>query len=157
MKGSYILVLNLNQDACLTIGRLGTFEFPAGLYLYCGSALNGLEGRIRRHLRRDKKLHWHIDYLAAAADVVEVWWAAGDERLECRWSEAIIGQGGEVVARWFGSSDCRCPTHLLKAGDGRNLAEMRGLLLGSLKNEGTGHWVIDRNENPRSFELQGSI
>ena len=113
-KGSYILVLDLAEDATLKIGRLGTFEFPAGLYLYCGSALNGLEARIRRHLRRDKKRHWHIDYLAEVAPVVQVWWVEDRERWECRWAQAIAGQGGEVMARGFGSSDCRCPTHLLR-------------------------------------------
>ena len=55
MKGSYVLVLKLEEDKRLTIGRLGTFEFPAGLYLYCGSALNGLEARVRRHLRQGQE------------------------------------------------------------------------------------------------------
>jgi len=113
-KGSYILVLYLAADARLTIGRLGTFEFPAGHYFYCGSALNGLETRIRRHLRRDKKRHWHIDYLTAVAPVVEVWWMESEERWECRWAEEIMEKGGVVVAKGFGSSDCRCMTHLLR-------------------------------------------
>ena len=114
IKGSYILVLELEASVRLEIGRLGPYEFPAGLYLYCGSALNGLEARIRRHLRRDKKLHWHIDYLVAAAPVAQVWWQAGAERRECEWAEAIAGLGGEVVVRSFGSSDCRCPAHLMR-------------------------------------------
>lgn len=113
MKGSYILVIDLAKSVSLEVGRLGTCEFPAGLYLYCGSAMNGLEGRIRRHLRQTRKLHWHIDYLTSAAKVTEVWWLVSEERWECRWAEAIAGMGGEIVARGFGSSDCGCPTHLL--------------------------------------------
>lgn len=112
MKGSYLLSIYLDRPKRLTIGRKGTFDFPAGHYLYCGSALNGLEARINRHLRADKKLHWHIDYLVAEARIAEVWWKEGGERLECAWSEAIATLGGEVAVRGFGSSDCRCPTHL---------------------------------------------
>jgi len=28
--------------------------------------MNGLENRINRHLRKEKKMHWHIDYLLAS-------------------------------------------------------------------------------------------
>ena len=69
MKGSYALVIRLNRTEQLTVGRLGEFDFPAGCYLYFGSALNGLESRVSRHLRRDKKLHWHVDYLTVVAVV----------------------------------------------------------------------------------------
>ena len=133
MKGSYVLVIDLEQDTRLTVGRLGTFDFPAGRYLYLGSALNGLEGRVRRHLRRDKKLHWHVDYLTTAADVSEVWWAISEERLECRWAEAALARGGQVVAPGFGSSDCRCPTHLVYVGAGEKLGLVReGLTVSEL-------------------------
>lgn len=113
MKGSYLLSVFLDRSRRLTIGRKGTFDFPAGHYLYCGSALNGVEARVGRHLRLDKKLHWHIDYLVAEARILEVWWKEGNERLECTWSEAIASLGGEVTVRGFGSSDCRCTSHLL--------------------------------------------
>ena len=112
MNGSYLLSVFLDQPRRLTIGRKGTLDFPAGHYLYCGSALNGLEARIGRHLRADKKLHWHIDYLLAEARILEVWWQEGSERLECVWSGEIATLGVEVAVRGFGSSDCRCPTHL---------------------------------------------
>ncbi len=51
------------------VGRLGKREFDAGLYVYTGSALNSLPGRVGRHLRKLKKKHWHIDYLIADASV----------------------------------------------------------------------------------------
>ncbi len=132
MKGSYLLVLTLTDDSLLTVGRLGTFEFPAGFYLYIGSALNGLEGRIGRHLRRDKKLHWHIDYLTAVAQVEQVWRAGSAERLECRWATKVIESGAIVPAPGFGASDCRCPTHLLRVGNKREIDRVRQLLEGSL-------------------------
>ena len=142
LKGSYILVLDLAEDVHLTVGRLGTFTFPAGLYLYCGSALNGLEARIHRHLSRDKKLHWHIDYLTKVATIVEVWWVVSEERLECRWAKAITKQGGEVVAGGFGSSDCRCATHLLRVADGDGAETIRSELLDKLAGTEQGVWKV---------------
>ena len=128
MKGSYVLLLDLERDARLTIGRLGTFEFPAGHYLYFGSALNGLEGRVRRHLRRDKKLHWHVDYFTMEAEIREVWWVAGEGRRECRWAEVALEKGGKIVVPGFGSSDCRCTTHLFRLKRGNNPDSIRKAL-----------------------------
>ena len=34
--------------------------------------MNGLEQRVARHLRKDKKMHWHIDYLLKKAKILEV-------------------------------------------------------------------------------------
>ena len=119
LKGSYALIIRRESGTPLTIGRLGSFAFPAGLYLYAGSALNGLESRVRRHLRRDKdkKRHWHIDHLTAVAPVCQVWWAADAMRRECAWAGLVQEWGGRIVAPGFGASDCRrCPAHLLYLG-----------------------------------------
>ena len=104
LKGSYALIIRRESSTPLTIGRLGSFAFPAGLYLYAGSALNGLESRVRRHLRRDndKKRHWHIDYLTAIAPVGQVWWAADEMRRECAWAGIVRERGGRIVAPGFG-------------------------------------------------------
>jgi len=116
-KGSYVLVLHFAETKCLTVGKLGTFAFPTGLYLYFGSALNGLAGRIRRHLRQDKKVHWHVDALTPEAEVVEVAWALGAYRYECSWARAAVERAGATIpARGFGSSDCHCPSHLVYLG-----------------------------------------
>ncbi len=114
MKGSYILVLQLEAATRLGVGKLGTFDFPAGWYLYCGSAFNGLESRVRRHLRQDKKYHWHIDFLTTAAAVSQVWWTEGAERRECSWAgTARDHPGATLPVPGFGSSDCRCDSHLV--------------------------------------------
>ncbi|MBU4245420.1 MAG: GIY-YIG nuclease family protein [Nanoarchaeota archaeon] len=63
MKGIYCLVIRLEKDARIRIGSLGELFFEKGSYVYVGSAMNGLENRIARHLRYEKKLHWHIDYM----------------------------------------------------------------------------------------------
>ena len=154
MKGSYVLVLYLPEDRLLTIGRLGAFQFPAGHYLYFGSALNGLEGRIRRHLRQEKKLHWHIDYMAAVADVYEVWWLAGAEREECVWARQCHDQGGAVVARGFGSSDCRCATHLFHTGSETFLNQLRAALPVNKWTKQRGEFQVGQNQCSQSSTLR---
>jgi Uncharacterized conserved protein len=108
---SYQLLIRVGRPIRLRVGALGVQEFPAGHYLYTGSARRNLEARIRRHLRREKKLRWHIDYLLSSphAEVVEVFTSDLDE---CRWNRSV---NGKVVVAGFGASDCRnrCGAHLL--------------------------------------------
>ena len=114
MKGSYILLMHLARSFPLTVGRLGAFDFPAGYYLYFGSALNRLEARIGRHLRHHKKAHWHIDWLTATRTVVQVWWTEDAGRSECAWAGTALGLPDVTLpVRGFGSSDCLCPSHLV--------------------------------------------
>ena len=107
---SYQLRLAVALPVRIEVGRLGRFEFPAGTYIYTGSAKRNFEARIARHLRREKTLRWHIDYLLAASGVriVEV---LRTRRRECIWNQATLG---EIVAPGFGASDCRagCGSHL---------------------------------------------
>ena len=154
LKGSYVLVLYLSEDRLLTVGRLGAFQFPAGHYLYFGSALNGLEGRIRRHLRQEKKLHWHIDYLAAVADIEEVWWQSGAEREECAWAGKCLDLGGAVVAAGFGSSDCRCATHLFHTGSGTFLHRLRTALPVNKWTKQEGEFQEGQTQNSQSSTLR---
>jgi Uri superfamily endonuclease len=96
------------------VGKLGTFLFPAGRYIYTGSALSGLECRLARHRRHEKKRHWHIDYLLEHACIEEITLLQTRERLECALNaEALARPGARVIAARFGSSDCRCPAHLV--------------------------------------------
>jgi Uri superfamily endonuclease len=115
-KGTYALILYLEHGEEITVGKLGTFAFPAGYYLYLGSALGpgGLEARLARHRRRNKKLRWHIDYLLEHAQLVEVWSTPSTDKLECCWAQAARQlPGSEIPVPGFGSSDCHCPSHLI--------------------------------------------
>jgi Uri superfamily endonuclease len=115
--GTYVLVMRLSAPATIAVGRLGVFDMPGGYYLYVGSAhgAGGLRARVGRHLRAAKRLHWHVDYLAAHAQIVEVWMRASPERLECRWAAALAGlDGGSIPVPRFGASDCTCPAHLFR-------------------------------------------
>jgi Uri superfamily endonuclease len=111
--GVYALLLALDKEATIAVGRLGTFLFPAGYYLYIGSARGGLSQRVRRHLKQEKKLRWHIDYLRQWADVIEVWYSLSEECSECSWSQAAATMPqAQIPSPGFGSSDCRCCSHL---------------------------------------------
>jgi Uri superfamily endonuclease len=114
-RGVYTLLLSLPAPQTLPIGRLGAFRFPAGYYLYVGSALGpgGLSARLARHCRAEKKRHWHIDHLRAAARLEGAWALTTDRRAECRWAAAAqVLPGANLPAPRFGASDCRCPAHL---------------------------------------------
>jgi len=114
IRGTYALVLALDKETAITVGKLASFSFPPGYYLYVGSAQGGLFSRVRRHIRGGKKLHWHIDYLRQEAEVVEVWYLVSDERLECRWYQAAAAMPqAQVLLAGFGSSGCGCHSHLL--------------------------------------------
>ena len=118
-RGTYALLLELHPEALITVGRLRAFCFPAGYYVYVGSALGsgGLAARLARHRRRDKKLRWHIDYVLAHARIVGVKIDDSGERLECAWARALLSMPrAQVVARRLGSSDCACPSHLIYLG-----------------------------------------
>ncbi|HVO47819.1 MAG TPA: GIY-YIG nuclease family protein [Steroidobacteraceae bacterium] len=111
---SYQLVIEVSQPVRCVIGRLGEVEFPAGRYLYTGSAKRGLEARIARHTRPKQALHWHIDYLLSARGirVVEV---LRSRQGECALNRAVSGR---ILALGFGASDCRagCGAHLKYLG-----------------------------------------
>ena len=120
--GIYTLLLFLSKQVTLTIGKLGKQNFPMGYYTYTGSALgkgaSSFKHRIARHLRKDKRRFWHIDYLLADENVsVEaVIVAETNENMECKTNQHIKTiMGAKVQVKGFGASDCRknCKSHLL--------------------------------------------
>ena len=120
--GIYTLLLFLSKQVTLTIGKLGKQRFPMGYYTYTGSALgkgaSSLKHRICRHLRKEKRMFWHIDYLLADENVsVEaVIVAETNENMECKTNQHMKTiMGAKVPVKGFGASDCRknCKSHLL--------------------------------------------
>lgn len=107
---TYQLLIEVCKPIRVTVGRLGEFAMPAGLYVYTGSARRNFEARIARHLRRDKKLRWHIDYLLASRDV-RVSRVERSIQPECTVNQST---DGDIVVPGFGASDCRsgCKSHL---------------------------------------------
>ena len=100
------------------MGRLGPQRFD-GLYLYVGSALGsgGLK-RVERHKAvasgRNKTRRWHVDHLLALGELKRIFIRETDEKLECALAHEM-GKRFDPAVKGFGSSDCRCETHLFRA------------------------------------------
>jgi Uri superfamily endonuclease len=117
VKGIYVLIIRVAKDTNVNTGALNRIAFQKGLYEYVGSAQTNLEQRIKRHLRKEKRLFWHIDYLLAneAAKITQVLYKKANKTEECKTAK-IIGERGKPIAG-FGCSDCRCQSHLFRIGD----------------------------------------
>ncbi|PWB88845.1 histidine--tRNA ligase, partial [Methylocystis sp. MitZ-2018] len=69
----------------------------------------GLRARLARHMRKDKRAHWHVDQLALAGEIVGAFILEGGD--ECALNAAL--DGFPIPLPGFGSSDCRrCEAHL---------------------------------------------
>jgi Uri superfamily endonuclease len=115
---TYQLLIRVSTEVDLSVGRLGNCHFPAGRYIYTGSARRHLEARLTRHLSWQEgarhPLHWHIDYLLAAPGVAVVGvrrYAEGECDIQQR-------TPGECRVAGFGAADCRagCGSHLKYLG-----------------------------------------
>ena len=107
---SYQLEFEIPSPLKLRVGALGVLTFSPGRYVYTGSARRAIEARIARHLRREKKLHWHIDYLLVLPQT-EIVRVRRSTSTECAWHQRTPGQ---TQHPGFGASDCRsgCISHL---------------------------------------------
>ncbi|MDP6876173.1 MAG: GIY-YIG nuclease family protein [Alphaproteobacteria bacterium] len=113
--GAYALLIRLPRRLKLSVERLRHPVLDPGCYVYCGSARGpgGLAARVGRHLRRDKALRWHVDYLTASGRIIDV--ICRPDGSEC----ALVRHYGQLPGvstpvPGFGSSDCRqCKSHLL--------------------------------------------
>ena len=108
----YILFIRVSQKMRIVIGNLGRIAFRRGTYLYIGRAKINLFARIARHYRKKKKLFWHIDYLLSqkGVEIKEAWASSGLKA--CKLAQKISLLPSSRLIRSFGSSDCRCPSHL---------------------------------------------
>lgn len=132
--GSYLLVLYLRRCTEIQIGRLGAFSFRRGWYFYAGSAFGpgGLQARLGHHLKPLQRFHWHIDYLRSVAELRSLCYQTGVNN-EHLWSSALmtILPEAKFPVAGFGSSDCRCASHLVYLPKGLGQRKLRSLLGGS--------------------------
>lgn len=112
LKGVYVLIIQVARDINITVGILGNLFFKKGLYAYVGSAQNNLELRVKRHMRKEKKLFWHIDFLLKDENVkiIEVLFLAAGKEEECIIAKELSSKGKPLDG--FGCSDCACNSHL---------------------------------------------
>jgi Uri superfamily endonuclease len=130
-RGCYLLVVRLRRACGLKIGER-SLTLQAGLYGYAGSAQRALAARLARHLRfeREKRPRWHIDRLLARSEVEAVLVYPLIRPGECWLAGRLSKEAGvSLAARGFGSSDCRCPGHLLKFSDPPYMEALEGLAL----------------------------
>ena len=113
IKGSYILIIRLSSAQKIKVGSLQERYFPSGYYAYVGSAMGGLKPRLNRHLKKNKKPRWHIDYFTKKASVGTVIISKSLQSTECGIAKALQTQFTSIIG--FGSSDCKCPSHLFFA------------------------------------------
>jgi len=115
-KGAYILSIHLEGLTSIAIPKMKTAKLQPGTYLYAGSAYGsgGIAARLKRHFKKHKKVHWHVDRLTSVAVTVEALAVLGGN--ECVLTEALISSGQfKTAIHGFGNSDCRtCDSHLLK-------------------------------------------
>lgn len=114
--GAYLLLACLPAELHVPQKRFAGQCLPAGWYGYAGSANGpgGLRARVGRHLKRDKPLRWHIDWLTVRAPSLQA--LCFPRGRECDLVQALLAaERFKVSIAGFGSSDCRvCPTHLLR-------------------------------------------
>ncbi len=120
-KGVYVLVIDLKNKKQIKVGSLGEITFESGTYAYVGSAQNGLENRIKRHLSQNKKTFWHIDYFLKSGDstVSKIFIKESPKTMECEIARSISEYESGIPH--FGSSDCDCESHFFKVKDVQNL------------------------------------
>ena len=131
MKGSYILLIKLAEAQAIKIGRRQNIYFPGGGYAYVGSAMGGFKSRLSRHLQRNKKLHWHIDYLLPRASISSIILCEAEDRVECVIAQALSRQFDSVPG--FGASDCKCQSHLFFSADE---SQMKSIIMTTLNELG---------------------
>jgi len=131
-NGVYTVTIFVPFEKKTPIGKLGVQNFQMGYYTYTGSALGkgsmSLEGRILRHLRKDKRKKWHIDFLTADKDVKVTcaMMVLTSEKLECGINQYLRDKmPGAAPVLGFGSSDCKkgCGGHLIYLGSGNGVVQ----------------------------------
>ncbi len=105
------MCLFLPYSKKIVVGKLGEINFKKGYYLYIGKSFSkaGLFSRIKRHLSKNTPKRWHIDYLKEYANFKFV---GIIENIDCECYLARILNEKFVKIKKFGSSDCKCDSHL---------------------------------------------
>lgn len=115
VAGRYVLMLELDQPACLRVRSGRAFALQPGTYAYVGSAAGpgGLAARLAGYATPRRQPHWHVDFLLAVAGLTHV--LCFDLSVEeCQLAAALGGLPGTAAVEGFGCSDCRCPAHLYR-------------------------------------------
>ncbi len=114
--GTYALILrSRSRRTGVQVGRLGQIKIEPGYYIYIGSAFGpgGVKARVLRHIRTNKQNRWHIDYLSKYLTPLGAWYSHDSNHLEHLWAQELSNMSGMTSIEGFGSTDCKCFSHLL--------------------------------------------
>jgi len=134
-SGTYALILRNRSKATTQVGRWGRIDLETGYYIYVGSAFGpgGVQARVSRHFRKEKRKHWHIDHLREFMSPVGVWYTYDRKRLEHVWARLLSDESGITSIQRFGCSDCNCQSHLFYASTKSALALVSRIVGGEVK------------------------
>jgi Uri superfamily endonuclease len=125
--GAYILHIDVLRSIKQNVGMLRNAAFPAGRYLYVGSARKGIAQRVARHQRlaatKNGKIHWHIDHLLVHPDARLNRVQAIADGCECKISKQIAARkNASIPVLHFGATDCTegCKSHLYRVSSLRS-------------------------------------
>ncbi|MFV0432318.1 MAG: GIY-YIG nuclease family protein [Alphaproteobacteria bacterium] len=114
-KGAYAIGFTFKKDKNIHVGSLGLLHFKAGQYFYIGNAYGGggLQSRLKRHIKRDKKKHWHFDYIRPYVAITNIFTFVGGD--ECYLVQQFQQKyDGAFLHKKLGSMDCRkCFSHIV--------------------------------------------
>ncbi len=116
-RGIYILEIYAKKNFCIEIKKFSDRIFTKGYYYYVGSAQKNLRQRLTRHLKKKKKIHWHIDYITAihTNKIQIILLSQGSSKdLECEIANHFeYSLKLDASFKNFGNSDSNCSsTHL---------------------------------------------
>jgi Uri superfamily endonuclease len=103
-KGSYLLFMNV-QEKIEVSSKSSCWIIDSGLYVYVGSAMSTLTGRVKRHLTEKKKKHWHIDFLTSRSKIILAILLPSKAKKEEEISQ-LVNEFGKPI-KGFGSTDCK--------------------------------------------------
>lgn len=128
-SGVYLLEIELKGSIQLEIGKLGLFTLNPGYYYYTGTAQRNLPQRLSRHLRKEKKMHWHIDYFLQFAEIQQIYLWSAKKELECLLASYLVQLPAvQIPVDSFGASDCSCKSHFFYAIYPLNIANLLHLV-----------------------------
>lgn len=134
-SGTYAPILRSRSKATTQVGRRGRIDLETGYYIYIGSAFGpgGVQVRVSRHFRKEKRKRWHIDYLREFVSPVGVWYTYDRKRLEHVWARLLWNVSGISSFQRFGCSDCNCQSHLFYTSTKSALALVSRIVGGEVK------------------------
>lgn len=116
-QGTYILFIKIRKEIFVKIRGKET-KLEPGYYFYVGSAFGagGLTSRLHRHLRKNKKKHWHIDQVTMSNwTEIEGIAVSLKQKNECLIASIFSEIEDLIPIIGFGNSDCfSCQSHFFK-------------------------------------------